>query len=118
MGEVCRKLREPCKRSLEPGQHVVESNRERVQLARPTGRRHAFAEMSRPDAFERMRHFSERTQSTLGDRDCDQSRGNHAARQHNDEQNAELSFDLFVARPVLRHLDGVSAAGGLFIYGD
>ena len=71
MGKIGGKLREPCKGILEPGKHVVESDRERLKLAQPTGRRHTFAEMSRPGAFERVRHFSQRTQAAPRNRNCD-----------------------------------------------
>ena len=90
MGEIGGKLRKPRKRILEPVQHVVESDRERLKLARPAGGRHALIQMGRADPFERLGHFSERPQTALRDRDSDHRRGENAACQHNDEQNPEF----------------------------
>src|SRR5207245_347269 len=111
VGEIGRELRESRKGVFESIQHFVESYRQRLELARPPARPHSFIQMSRPDLFERLRHFSERTQPSLGDSDRDYSRGEKTGREHNNEQNPKLFLDFFVARPVLRYLDRERLAG-------
>src|SRR5205823_2653605 len=107
VGEVGRKLREPREGIVEPLQHGVESDGERLKLARPAGGGHALVQMSRSDSSERTRHFSERTQTAFGDGDRNQSRGKNAEGKHNSDQRAELLCESIVGRPILCDLDGV-----------
>ena len=81
MGEIGRKLREPRKGIVEPLEHIIESDGERLKLTRPTSRRDAFLQVGWVDPLERTRHFSQRTQATPGHRDRNQSRGKNAARE-------------------------------------
>ena len=53
----------------------------------------------------------------FGDHDCNQSRRQTAAAQNHDKQDSEVSFDLLVTRAVLRHLERVSLAIGMFVEG-
>ena len=69
-------------------------------------------------AHERARHLRERTQTLSGHAERDRRRSDHTTGQHGDDQNTKLDGKSLVFRTVLRHLDGVSAAGGLFIYRD
>ena len=72
MGEVGRELREPGKRIFESVQHVVESDRDRLQFARPFRRKDALVEPVRADAFQRPGHRSQGPQAPFRHGD-----GNH-----------------------------------------
>ena len=105
MREIGRKLREPGKGIFEPVEHVVESDRDRLQLARPFRRRDAFVEPVRADALQRLGHRRQGPQTSLRHRDRDHRRGENSADQDHGNEQAELLFKLLIDRAILRHLN-------------
>src|SRR5204862_7052873 len=96
---------------------LVEGDRQRLELARQPCGSDVLLQMSRPDASEGLRHLSQRLQTVPGNDDRNQSRRHNAAREHRNEQEREVPFNLFVTGAVLRDLQRVSSAIEMFVEG-
>ena len=110
---VSRRLREAGKRILEAVEHFIESDRHRLQLARPLGRRDSFVQVTGSHSSERAGHFTERSQAAFGHGHSDDSGGENAATEHSGDQQPKLSGESSsstIARPGSVRLAGVGGS--------
>ena len=115
MGEIGRELGETGEGTLEPIEHVVEGDRDRLQLARPFRRRDSLVQSMRTDSLERLGHRRQGLQTAFRDRDRDHDGSENSREEDTGDQKTKLQRETFIFGAVLRYLNDVTLAVDLFM---